>query len=213
MKALALSLAAAGLVAAAGLAASQVTRAQEQTPAELKPVSAFASIADERQRSIALFEEAGKVLTHPRCVNCHPAGDRPLQGMNMQPHQPPVVRGPDNFGADGMKCNTCHGETNVPIVAQAEGVKSIPGHSRWHLAPIEMAWEGKSLIEIGEQIKDPARNGGKDLAALVEHNAHDSLVAWGWAPGEGREPAPGTQAIFGELFQAWADTGAVCPGG
>jgi len=28
-------------------------------------------------RSIALFREAGKVLQHPRCRNCHPAGDRP----------------------------------------------------------------------------------------------------------------------------------------
>ena len=27
-----------------------------------------------------LFTELGKVLTHPRCVNCHPAGDRPRQG-------------------------------------------------------------------------------------------------------------------------------------
>ena len=33
-----------------------------------------------RQRSVALFAELGKVLTHPRCVNCHPAGDRPRQG-------------------------------------------------------------------------------------------------------------------------------------
>src|ERR1700746_3490449 len=36
----------------------------------------FASIADEATRSAALFTELGKVLTHPRCVNCHPAGDR-----------------------------------------------------------------------------------------------------------------------------------------
>jgi len=27
----------------------------------------------------------------------------------------------------------------------------------------------------------------------------------------GREPAPGTQAAFGSLVKAWADSGAACP--
>ena len=31
------------------------------------------------------------------------------------------------------------------------------------------------------------------------------------APGEGRDPAPGTQAQLGELMQAWIDSGAECP--
>src|SRR5262249_20830611 len=31
----------------------------------------FAAIADTAARSAALFTEAGKVLTHPRCMNCH----------------------------------------------------------------------------------------------------------------------------------------------
>jgi hypothetical protein len=39
----------------------------------------------------------------------------------------------------------------------------------------------------------------------------DSLVAWGWAPGDGRAPAPGTQAQFGALIKAWIDDGAACP--
>ena len=30
--------------------------------------------------------EAYKVLMHPRCVNCHPAGDAPLQGEDSRPH-------------------------------------------------------------------------------------------------------------------------------
>jgi hypothetical protein len=55
---------------------------------ELKPASIFDTIADRRERSIALFTEAGKVLTHPRCVNCHPATERA-----MRPHEPMVVRG------------------------------------------------------------------------------------------------------------------------
>ncbi len=74
-----------------------------------------------------------------------------------------------------------------------------------------MAWVGKTPRQICEQLKDPSRNGGKSLAQIVEHNAKDELVAWGWNPGHGREPAPGNQKQFGALVAAWVDTGAECP--
>ena len=182
-----------------------------QDAQSLKPASSFQSIQDERERSLALFQEAGKVIQHPRCINCHPATERPLQGVDMRAHQPPGVRGDGGMGLPGMQCTTCHSAENVSVVGQAETIKSIPGNPAWHLAPIEMAWEGKTLGEICEQIKDPARNGDKTMAELVEHMAHDELVGWGWEPGAGREPAPGTQEVFGEIIQAWADTGAACP--
>lgn len=181
-------------------------------PAEdLRPVSEFDSIADQNERSVALFQEMGKVLTHPRCVNCHPKGDSPLQGDDMHPHMPPVIRGDADFGAPGMTCNTCHGAENIDIVG-AGGIESIPGHEPWSLAPIEMAWQDKSLAEICEQIKDPERNGDRTLEDLHEHMAEDGLVGWGWHPGKGRSPAPGSQQAFGELTRAWIDTGAACPG-
>ncbi|CDN56038.1 Hypothetical protein RG1141_CH37100 [Neorhizobium galegae bv. officinalis bv. officinalis str. HAMBI 1141] len=177
----------------------------------LKPAASFQSIANERERSAALFQEAGKVIQHPRCVNCHPATDRPLQGVNMHPHQPPVFRGDGGMGLPGMQCTTCHSAENTPVVGQADTIKSIPGNPAWHLAPIEMAWVGKSLAQICQQIKDPARNGGKTMDQIVEHMAHDELVGWGWKPGAGREPVPGTQAQFGELISAWVKSGAACP--
>jgi hypothetical protein len=170
----------------------------------LQPVSAFARIADPSARSRALFVEAGKVLQHPRCVNCHPATDRPLQGERGQPHQPWVRRGADGHGVPGMWCDTCHGAANYDVVG-------LPGHPKWHVAPASMAWEAKSLREICTQIKDPARNGGHSLTEIVDHMAQDSLVGWAWAPGRGRVPAPGSQAAFGALIKAWAETGAVCP--
>jgi hypothetical protein len=46
---------------------------------------------------------------------------------------------------------------------------------------------------------------------LQEHVAKDDLVAWGWNPGPGREPAPGSQESAGELVQAWINSGAQCP--
>lgn len=201
MRLTAISLAGALAIIGAGLAASAAT---SEAPGRLKPASDFAAIADETQRSVALFNEAGKVITSPRCMNCHPAGDRPLQGDDRHPHLPLVVRGADGFGAIGMRCTTCHGPENLDAA-------HLPGHPAWHLAPVEMAWAGKSLGEICEQIKDTKRNGGMSLEQLVHHMAEDSLVGWGWHPGAGRTPAPGTQAEFGALIKAWADTGAACP--
>lgn len=201
MRPIAILLAGAVTIVAIGMA---VSAAQPDPAKTLRSVQAFASIADEQQRSLAIFEEAGKVITHARCVNCHPAGDRPAQGDDRRPHMPLVVRGVDNFGAVGMRCTTCHGPANF----DAGGV---PGNPAWHLAPIEMAWAGKSLGEICQQIKDPQRNGGKSMQELVHHMAEDSLVGWGWNPGAGREPAPGTQEEFGELIKAWSESGAACP--
>jgi hypothetical protein len=169
----------------------------------LRGPASFVGIADTAARSRALFVEAGKVLQHPRCVNCHPVGDQPLQGKG-EPHEPGVVRGDDGFGAVGLRCNTCHQAENY-------APSGLPGHPKWHVAPREMAWEGKTLAEICEQIKDGQRNGGMDLAALHEHMAHDTLVGWACNPGANREPAPGTQARLGELIKAWIDSGAVCP--
>lgn len=57
---------------------------------KLAAPESFATIADADMRSAAIFTELGKVLTHPRCVNCHPAGDRPHQGDRMRLHQPPL---------------------------------------------------------------------------------------------------------------------------
>jgi hypothetical protein len=177
----------------------------------LRPASSFTAIGDQAERSRALFGEIAKVLTHPRCMNCHPAGEHPLQGADHREHQPPAWRGDGGVGIAGLSCSACHTEKNFTLVGTDASYKSIPGHPRWGLAPLEMAWQGKSVGQICQQIKDQNRNGGRTLAQLHEHLAHDDLVAWGWSPGEGREPAPGDQKQLGELTQAWIDSGAACP--
>lgn len=168
-----------------------------RSPAEL------AGIADRRERSIALFTEAGKVLLHPRCVNCHPADEMPRQGDVPVVHDPPVFRG-GGLGLPAMRCTSCHQDRNLDYAR-------VPGAPGWHLAPREMAWLGRSLGQICNQLKDPERNGGKTLAEIQHHMAHDELVGWGWNPGADRTPAPGTQAELGALIQAWIRTGAACP--
>ncbi len=197
-------LAGAGLcLAGTALTSAQTTR-QAAPAASLRSAESFSTIANQRDRSVALFGEIGTVLQHPRCMNCHPATECPRQADAKRLHQPLVVRGKDGHGAPGLECATCHGKQNFDPAR-------IPGDGHWALAPASMAWEGKSLGQICEQLKDPNRNGSRDLAAIVKHVTSDTLVLWAWNPGPGRVPAPGSNAQFGALMQAWVDTGAACP--
>jgi len=176
--------------------------------APLQSPRAFASIADEKARSAAFFTEAGKVLQHPRCLNCHPVTREPTQGDDLHPHVPKLQVG-DNHGTKALPCTSCHGPSNTDTMGGR--VKSIPGASPWALAPASMAWQTLTLGQICAQLKDPARNGNRSLEQIHEHLAKDHLVGWAWHPGEGRAPAPGTQLVFGELVRAWIDSGAHCP--
>lgn len=188
--------------------------ASSAAPAEdparaLRPPQAFASIADPAARSVALFTEAGRVVTHPHCTNCHPADGIPRQGMDQHIHVPIVAGGPEGHGIPGLPCTSCHQPSNTPVVGGT--LASVPGNPKWALAPSQMAWIGKSLGQICAQIKDPSRNGGKSLSEIQHHMAEDVLVSWGFDPGPGRTKVPGTQKALGELIQAWIDTGARCP--
>jgi hypothetical protein len=169
----------------------------------LRPVAAFATITDPAARSVALFEEAGRVIQHPRCMNCHPRTDRPTQTDAMRPHMPWVERGPDDGGVATLRCSTCHHDTNF-------AASGVPGNPKWKLAPIEMAWQGKTLGEICRQILDPAR-AHMNREQLLHHMAEDELVGWAWHPGGRRTAAPGTQAEFGALIKGWLETGGKCP--
>ncbi len=137
-----LALVAGGL--AAGLLAFAEPSFQEadaavSNPTKLQSVSAFAKIKNKNERAVALFTEAGKVIQSPRCMNCHPATERPTQTDRMRPHIPLVVRGEGGVGAaGGLACATCHHENNFDAA-------NVPGNPKWALAPIEMAWQGKTL--------------------------------------------------------------------
>jgi hypothetical protein len=202
--------AATALLFCAVAAHTGVCAAADPQPAkkQLRNPADFMSIPDAADRSRAIFGEIGKLLTHPRCMNCHPAGDHPLQGADHHEHMPPVWRG--DSGHLATNCAECHTEHNVTL-HEGASYGSIPGHPRWDVAPLSMAWQNKSLGEICRQLKDVNLNGGRELALLQDHVASDDLVGWAWNPGEGREPAPGTQESAGKLVQAWIDSGAECP--
>ena len=134
--------------------------------------------------SSGTFEPIAGVLMSPRCLNCH-QDQSPRQGDARTVHQPLVVRGKDGHGAPTLPCQTCHQTTNT-----AGGF--VPGVADWHLAPLSMLWEGRTGQQICEQMKDPARNGGRHTGEqIIEHMKTDPLVLWAWAPGtrEGGAPA------------------------
>src|SRR5207253_11346827 len=70
---------------------------------------------------------------------------------------------------------------------------------------------GVSSGELCRTLKDEKANGGKDLAALLEHVSHDKLVLWGWSPGVGRDPVSVPHSEFAAKFKVWVEAGAPCP--
>ncbi|QRM55577.1 Isoquinoline 1-oxidoreductase subunit [Sinorhizobium sp. BG8] len=183
--------------------------AQTSGGGQLKAVSDFDAISNATERSKAIFAEASRVMTHPRCINCHPATRSPTQGEEMHPHVPLIIAEESSLGPAGLVCSTCHGDENRPIVGSR--IKSIPGNAHWSLAPASMAWQGLTVGQICEQVKDTERNGNRSHADLIKHMGEDHLVGWAWHPGEGRSIPPGSQETFAALIAAWVATGAECP--
>lgn len=169
-----------------------------------------ASSAAPARDPAAAFETVRAVLQSPRCANCHPAGDAPLQGDDGHVHLQNVHRGPGGSGVPGLGCTACHGNANPP---DSYGAHAPPGVStEWRMPPPEtkMVFVGLGPRELCEQLKDPERNGGRDLAALLDHLS-DPLVVWGWSPGYGRRPVSISHAELLSAFKVWAAAGAPCP--
>jgi hypothetical protein len=163
---------------------------------------------------LAEWEKIFAVFSHPRCASCHVEDDRPRwSGAHYGPvprmHAFNVQRGTDGsgFGNPGLRCTTCHFAGNSGVL------HGPPGAENWHLAPAEMAWWEKDSAEICAQIKDPARNGGRTLEDVAVHVRDDRLVGWGWQPGPGREPAPGSAEATFEALRRWTAAGSPCPPG
>jgi hypothetical protein len=93
-----------------------VSNAKNSQVSELKALSDFSAIADTAARSKAIFQEASRVITDPRCMNCHPATRSPTQGDDMHPHVPPITAADSPLGTPGMMCTTCHGPENRIIL-------------------------------------------------------------------------------------------------
>jgi hypothetical protein len=167
----------------------------------------------------AAFVEVFKVLMSPRCMNCHPVGDSPLQGDDSHPHFYRVRRGEDGNGVYSMKCINCHQAANQQGLNMPPGAAnqfkegSIGATPRWRLpeAKTPLIFQGRTSSQLCLQLKDPKQNGGLLTEQLIDHVSSDSLVLWGFNPGEGRTKPPLTHEVFVEKFKEWLDKGGACP--
>lgn len=152
------------------------------------------------------FLQVYKVLLSPRCMNCHPAGDVPLQGDDNHLHPQGVKRGVEGKGLYALKCRNCHQTENTP------GLNMPPGAHDWQLPPsnMRMVFQGKTPHDLAVQLKDRKKNGGKSVQDLIDHMNTD-LVKWAWKPGEGRTTPPLNYSEFINQLKLWIAKGAVVP--
>jgi len=155
------------------------------------------------------FDKMMAVLTHQRCMNCHPSDNIPKQGEDSHPHYFGMSRGEGNHGFEGTNCNTCHQDEN-------NDYSGVPGAPEWSLAPQSMKWEGLSRTEIAASMLDKKRNGGRNHHQVMEHLTEHALVLWAWNPGidaagnpREKPPVPVDEYIL--AVKEWFDAGAIIP--
>lgn len=155
------------------------------------------------------FNKMMDVLTHQRCVNCHPSDNIPKQGEDAHPHYFGMARGDANMGFVATNCNTCHQDENNDF-------SGVPGAPEWSLAPASMRWEGLTRVEIAESMLDPVRNGGRSHEDIMHHLTEHALVLWAWDPGidaagNPRETPPLLKDEYIKVVKEWFENGAVIP--
>jgi len=157
--------------------------------------------------SVKAFMQIYKVLMSPRCMNCHPAGDVPLQGDDSHLHTMGITRGPDGKGMYAARCSNCHQSENTA------GLHMPPGNPKWGLPParMRMVFQGKTPRQLALQILDPKQNGGRTKAQLIDHMANDDLVGWAWHPGQGRTLPPLSRPALAAQVRLWIAKGAYAP--
>ena len=192
------------LLLTAGMALAYASSELQEGDAMAQPPG-----GEEPEDALQAFDKMMAVLTHKRCVNCHPAGDRPRQGEDSHYHNFGVRRGEDNHGLPALRCETCHQQEN-------NNFSGVPGAPEWSLAPLSMQWEGLSRVEIARSMLDPARNGGRTLEETVRHLTEHELVLWAWEPGVDasgtpREKPPVPKDEYIKAVKAWAEAGAPIP--
>ncbi|MFA8388203.1 MAG: hypothetical protein ACEPO2_21495 [Pelagibaca sp.] len=202
------------LIVAASLALGSFVAAQGNHGLDLSALPEAGSVAP--ADGLSAWDNIHSVLTRPRCLNCHVGADNaPLWGTTETPdriHGMAINAGNSRIGTETMSCKTCHQTSTrpntVPHAAPHCGMD-------WRLAPVEFQWTDRSSAEICAQLRDPARNGGRDEAGLIEHILHDAelrgFITWSFDPGAGRDPAPGSLQTHLADMANWTAAGMPCP--
>ncbi len=192
----------AGLLAGATAASSLIASSMKADPSP----SSGEAVASSDASGVSAFRDVASVLVSPRCLNCHVPGQSPLQGDDSRPHNMNVKRGADGRGSPAMRCTNCHQSAN------SEFAHAPPGAPDWRLpAPDSpLAWQGLTTGQLCRAIKDPTKNGGRDLASLREHVTSDPFVNWAWNPCPARSTPQLSHQQFVNKLNEWAASGAPC---
>jgi hypothetical protein len=179
-----------------------------------------ASIAEgtvSKEEGLAAWARIYEVASHPRCANCHVGKDNlpmwsgPSYGET-RPHGMNIDAGLSRIGAEYVLCSTCH----VNSVATDRGNEEPHAAPRvatiWRLAPVEAEWFGKRSNDICNQLRDPARNGGRTYKNIARHLDHDVILHWEWNPGGNREAAPYSLQEHVDDILRWGVAGLPCDG-
>ncbi|SLN31548.1 hypothetical protein PSA7680_01522 [Pseudoruegeria aquimaris] len=169
------------------------------------------------EEGLAAWGRIYEVASHPRCANCHTGeSDRPMWSGpsygKARPHGMNIRAGESRIGAEHILCSTCH-TTKDEDWSNANAVPHAAPRvaAEWQLAPVEADWFGRSSVEICRQLRDPERNGDRDMLELAAHLDHDLILHWAWAPGGGREPAPYSLQEHVNDILTWGVAGMPCP--
>jgi hypothetical protein len=192
-------------IAVCGLLLTLLTisfKSGEQGPKGYRHLTRRDSLASKKA-----FMSVYAVLMSPRCMNCHPSGDIPLQGEDSHLHAQGVKRGLEGKGLYALKCKNCHQDQNLP------GLHMPPGNPKWGLPParMRMVFQGRTAGQLAKQLLDRKQNGGKSVQALVRHITQDGLVLTGWTPADGLAKPPLSHQQFVQAFNEWINKGAVAP--
>lgn len=180
--------------------------AHESTAPTVDPPAPSEVAARGNSESEIAFNTMMDVLTHQRCINCHPSDHVPKQGEDQHPHRFGITR---TNSMNATNCNTCHQSSN-------NDYSGVPGAPEWSLAPDKMRWEGLSRIEIARSMMNPDNNGNRSVDDIMHHLTEHELVLWAWEPGvdaEGnpREKPPVPVDEYIAAVKKWIELGAVIP--
>jgi len=168
----------------------------------------YIAVTDQLESEEA-FNTMMDVISHPRCVNCHPNDNVPKRGMEGTPHPYGRDGATSDLSFDALLCASCHKEENDDYAGQ-------PGAPHWGLAPKSMAWEGLTRLEIARSMMNPENNGNRSPEETLEHLTEDELVLWAFNPGlhpDGtpREKPPVSEEEYVAAVKKWFEKGAVIP--
>ncbi len=171
-----------------------------------KSTSQVSSMANEDNESVVAFNKMMDVLTHQRCLNCHPSDNVPKQGEDGHAHRFEITR---VHSKNVTNCNTCHQDTN-------NNFSGVPGAPEWALAPHKMRWKGLSRVEIAKSMMNPENNGNRSPEDIMHHLTEHPLVLWAWEPGIGvdgkpRELPPVPVDEYIAAVKTWIELGAQIP--